>query len=68
MPEPLLLKSAEAAKALAISLSYLAELKASGEIPCVKIGASVRYDLVDLRKFIEAKKSRNSLASPEGTR
>jgi excisionase family DNA binding protein len=56
MSEQLLLKPAEAAKALAISLSYLRELKAAGEIPFVPLGGAVRYDIVDLRAYIERKK------------
>jgi excisionase family DNA binding protein len=56
MTEQLLLKPAEAAKALAISLSYLRELKAAGEIPFGPLGGAVRYDIVDLRAYIERKK------------
>ena len=58
-----LLKPAEAAKALKISLSYLRELKAAGEIPFVPIAGAVPYDVADLRTFIELKKVTTSVCT-----
>ena len=52
----LLLTSREAAEALCISERKLWGLTASGEIPCVRIGRSVRYDLEDLKQWIEDRK------------
>lgn len=53
-----LLKPDEAAKALAISARKLWAMTASGEIPCVRLGRSVRYDMADLRSVIDAAKGR----------
>jgi excisionase family DNA binding protein len=64
MNEQLLLKPADAAKKLAISLSYLRELKAAGAIPFVPIGGAVRYDIADLRAYVEAKKMTNRICAP----
>ncbi len=55
---PRLLRVAEAARVLAISPRKLWSLTDCGEIPCVRIGRSVRYDPVDLSNWIEAKKQR----------
>jgi len=52
----ILLKSPEAAKALAISQRKLWSLTKSGEIPCIRIDRAVRYDLADLRAWITRKK------------
>ncbi len=54
---PQLLKPAEAARSLAISERKLWGLTKCGEIPCVRIGRSVRYDPRDLASWIEARKS-----------
>ena len=56
-PPALLLTPRQAAKTLAISERTLWTLTQSGEIPRLKIGSSVRYDLRDLEAFIEAKKN-----------
>ena len=53
----LLLKSDEAAKALAISPRTLWGITKSGKIPSVRIGTAVRYDLNDLRRYIEGQKN-----------
>jgi len=63
MTEQLLVTPREAAKMLSISISYLRELKAAGEIPFVPIGG-VRYDVADLRAFIEKKKMANEVCAP----
>jgi len=57
MSDSLLLKPKDAANALAISTRKLWSLTASNEIPCVRIGKSVRYDLADLKSWIDRQKS-----------
>ena len=52
----LLLRPTDAAKALAISPRKLWSLTASGEIPCIRIGRSVRYDCADLRTWVNQHK------------
>ena len=52
----LLLKPADAAKALSISESKLWSMTAGREIPCVRIGRAVRYDPADLRAWIDSQK------------
>jgi excisionase family DNA binding protein len=54
-PIVLLLKPAQAAEVLAISARKLWSLTASGEIPHVRIGRCVRYNLADLRLYAEAR-------------
>jgi len=53
---PLLLTPQQAAELLAISPRKLWALTASGEIPHIRIGRSVRYSVDDLREWIEHKK------------
>jgi excisionase family DNA binding protein len=53
----ILLKSPQAAKALAISERKLSSLTKRGEIPCVRIDRAVRYDPADLRAWIAQKKA-----------
>ena len=57
-PERLLVKPQQAADMLAISPRLLWSLTNRGEVPCVRIGRSVRYDLADLRAWIDGQKSR----------
>lgn len=52
----LLLTSEQAAKALAISPRNLWSRTDAGEIPCVRIGRSVRYAPEDLRHYIFKRK------------
>lgn len=47
----------EAANYLAISQRKLADLKATGEIPFIPIGRSIRFDVADLDRFIERQRS-----------
>lgn len=54
---PRLFKPREAAKYLAISERSLHRLKQEGQIPAVKFGQNVRYDIADLNSFIEGFKS-----------
>ena len=53
---PLLLSAREAAAALSIGTRKLWELSNRGEIPVVRIGRRVLYDLADLRGFIKRQK------------
>ena len=50
--EPLLLTVDQAAEVLQISTSYLYELKSRDRIPCVKIGANLRFRPEDLRSYV----------------
>jgi excisionase family DNA binding protein len=50
--EKLLLRPVEAAEAIGISRSKIYELLASGELPSVRIGASVRVPVEALRAWI----------------
>lgn len=52
----LLVKPREAAQALGICEKTLWTLTKCGELPAVRIGRSVRYDLQDLRAFIDRMK------------
>ena len=52
----LLLKSNEAAVALAVSPRTLWTKTKAGEIPVVRIGRSVRYDPRDLQAWVDAQK------------
>jgi excisionase family DNA binding protein len=52
-----LLRPREAAQWLKISERTLWSLTQRGELPAVRIGRSVRYDLTDLVAFVEARKS-----------
>lgn len=52
-PNSLLLTANQAAESLAISPRKLWSLTASGEIPCVRIGRSVRYPVSELQRWIE---------------
>ena len=52
----LLLTPRQAAEALQISERKLWGMKASGEIPHVLLGRSVRYDLQDLQRCIDERK------------
>jgi len=54
---PNLLTPKQAANWLAISPRKLWSLTASGDVPCVRIGRSVRYDAADLAEFVETLKS-----------
>jgi len=60
-----LLTPQQAADALAISPRKLWSMTAGGEIPCVRIGRLVRYDLADLREWIDGQKSQKTAASEE---
>lgn len=55
-PVYLLLRAREAAKALAISQRTLWTLTHHGDIPCVRVGRSIRYDVRDLQAWIDGQK------------
>ena len=57
---PKLLRPREAAEALCISERTLWTLTKLGEIPCVRLGRSVRYDPGDLRDRIQALKTQRT--------
>jgi excisionase family DNA binding protein len=52
----LLVKPPEAAEMLSISKRSLWSRTASGEIPSVRIGRSVRYSIHDLHDWVDAQK------------
>lgn len=52
-PPRLLLRPTEAARCLAISARKLWALTASGEVPHVRIGRSVRYPVADLETWLD---------------
>lgn len=49
--EPILLNPEQAAVALAISPRMLWQMTKKGEIPCVRLGRSVRYSVTELRRW-----------------
>jgi excisionase family DNA binding protein len=51
---PRLLKPPDAAKRLGISERKLWDLAKRGEVPVVRIGRSVRYDVADLQRWIDS--------------
>ena len=53
----LLLDTPAAAQALSISPRTLWQLTKDGEIPCIRIGRSVRYSIHDLEAWIEQRKT-----------
>ena len=53
---PALLTPRQAAAALSVSTRKLWSITACGDVPCVRIGRSVRYDAADLAAFVEAAK------------
>lgn len=54
--QPQLVRGPDAARFLALSERKLWELTRSGSVPHIRIGRSLRYDLDDLRRWIEQKK------------
>ena len=52
----LLVRPPQAAEILAISPRSLWSMTASGEIPHIRLGRSVRYPLADLQEWIERHK------------
>ena len=57
IPLKLLLAAREAAEALSVCEKTLWSLtQPRGDLPCVRIGRRVLYDVADIRKWIESKK------------
>jgi excisionase family DNA binding protein len=54
--EPLLLNPRQAAAALNICERTLFELTKAGQLPTIRIGRAVRYDRVDLQRWIDETK------------
>jgi excisionase family DNA binding protein len=54
---PLLLTERQAAKLLNLSTRTLFSLRRAGELPFLKCGEKVLYDLVDLRAWINTRKA-----------
>ncbi len=52
----------EAAESLSLSERKLWELTQSGEIPCFRIGRSVRYSTEQLRVWVESQRADTGLA------
>ena len=50
--EPLLLRPLEVAELLGISKSKVYELLASGALPSIRIGSSIRVPVAELKKWI----------------
>ena len=50
--DKILLTPSETAEALGIGRTKVYALLAAGELPCVRIGASVRVPIVDLQRWI----------------
>jgi excisionase family DNA binding protein len=53
---PRLMTAREAAATLCVSERTLWQLAKDGAIPCVRIGRAKRYDIADIRAFIESRK------------
>jgi excisionase family DNA binding protein len=53
----LLLTARQTAAALQVCEKTLWSLTRDGKLPAVRIGRAVRYDLADVRRFIEASKA-----------
>lgn len=61
--ERLLLRPREAAEAIGVGRSKVYELLASGKLPCIRVGSSVRVPVDALRAWID-----RQLAEREGAR
>jgi excisionase family DNA binding protein len=53
---PQLLSEREAAKWLGVCVRTLWAIRASGEIPHVRLGRAIRYDVDDLRAYVARNK------------
>ena len=63
---PPLLKEHETAEILNVEVAPLRRWRWSGKPPCfIKIGAAVRYDIEDIRAFIEERRRKST--SDQGT-
>lgn len=59
---PNLLTVRQVAMRLGIGLRTISSLTASGDLPCVRIGRSVRYDPADVAAFVERLKAQTGRA------
>lgn len=55
-PPPLLVDRLDAARLLGVSPGSVDNLRKKGGLPSVKLGTSRRFDLADIRAFIEMNK------------
>jgi excisionase family DNA binding protein len=53
----LLVNEREAARMLGLGSRTVWELRARGRLPFIKVGSAIRYDVADLRAFINASKA-----------
>ena len=58
-----LLTAAEAAKLLAMSPSWVYQRSAAGDLPCVRVGAALRFDREQLRAYARGER-RGAIRSP----
>jgi excisionase family DNA binding protein len=56
--EPLLIDAKQAARLLAISTRKLWTLTNCGEMPCIKIGRAVRYNVKTLERWVNRREGR----------
>lgn len=57
LSQPVLLTTEQARSMLNISARTLFTLASTGKLPQVRIGRAVRFDIVDVQKFIAERKS-----------
>lgn len=58
---PELLKPDTVAKALSVSRVFIYKLASEGVLPCVRIGAALRFDPADVAAFISQRRGARSL-------
>lgn len=63
LSESLLLTARETAKRLAISERHLHSLTRSGQLPCVRVGSCVRYNLETVQKWVRESETTDPQAS-----
>lgn len=64
--ERLLVDAPAAARLLSVSVRTLANLTARSQLPCVRIGRSLRYSVEDLRQFVHRQNTRSAHAGRLG--
>ena len=64
-PAPLLLRIPDVAQRLALGRSTVYELIATGQLPTVRIGRSVRVPVAALQSFVEHQITRSAVISTE---
>jgi excisionase family DNA binding protein len=65
--EKLLLRPMEAAESIAVSKSKIYELLASGSIPSVRIGKSIRIPREELKKWVDSQLTQATEQAKEGS-